>query len=213
LAKAIAAFQLPKDAIKKVDLGQSFAEYDIVRTDAHLFVETPALRAAVGREGAKSIFVGRRGSGKTATTYYLGARDEKNTLLILPGLFSSLDAYVDTVEVDNVHQRPFKTLVTSFKRSLLDQAIATWVKNGAFSFTSHNPFEEIQRERNLVEQHDFDTRSLELVDEGFALLQPGREREWNRFTQRSKKLMHEIITASSEPRRKLLILIDRIDED
>lgn len=212
MAKTAATVQLSKDAIKKIDLGQSFAEYDVIRSDLQMFVETPATRAAAGREGSKCIFVGRRGAGKTATTYYLEARDKKHTIVILPELFSSLDSYVNA-QGEDVHQRPFKTLVTSFKRSLLDEALVAWIKNGAFSFTASHSFDEIQRERNLVEQHDFDTRTLELVSEGFDGLESGREKEWNKFTQRSKKLAHQIIEASSEPRRKLLILIDRIDED
>jgi hypothetical protein len=92
--KAPAVFQLPKDSVKKADLGQSFAEYDVVRTDPQMFVETPSMSAAAGRGASKCIFVGRRGSGKTATTYYLQGRDSKRTVLILPELFSSLDAYV-----------------------------------------------------------------------------------------------------------------------
>lgn len=170
------------------------------------------MRAAASRGASKCIFVGRRGSGKTATTYYLEGRDSKRTVLILPELFSSLDKYVKSGD-EVLTQRTFKTLVTCFKRSLLDEAVAVWKKGGAFSFVVAHPFDEIQRERNAIEQFEFDTRMLELVEEGVSALDAGREKEWNRFNQRSKKLIQQIVDASIEPRRNLLILIDRIDED
>ena len=210
--KTPSAFQLPKDSVKKADLGQSFAEYDVVRTDSMMFVETPSMRAAAGRGASKCIFVGRRGSGKTATTYYLKDRDSKRTALILPELFSSLDAYVKSGD-EVLGQRTFKTIVTCFKRSLLDEAVATWKKNGAFSFAVAHPFDEIQRERNAIEQFEFDMRTIELVQEGVGDLDGIQEKEWDRFNQRSKKLIQQIIDASVEPKRNLLILIDRIDED
>jgi hypothetical protein len=210
--KALSVFQLPKDSVKKADLGQSFAEYDFVRTDPSIFVETPPMKAAVGRGASKCIFVGRRGSGKTATTYYLEGKDSKHTALILPELFSSLDAYAQPGE-EVLSQRTFKTFVTSFKRSLLDEAVAIWKKSGAFSFAVAHPFDEIQKERNAIEQFEFDTRTLELVEEGVGAIEGGREKEWNKFNQRSKRLIQQVIDASIEPKRNLLFLIDRIDED
>jgi hypothetical protein len=212
VARTPNGFQLPKDSIKKADLGQSFAEYDVVRTDPQMFVETPSMRAAAGRVASKCIFVGRRGSGKTATTYYLEGRDSKRTALILPELFSSLDVYVKS-DSESLSQRTFKTIVTSFKRSLLDEAVAAWQKNGSFSFVAAHTFDEIKKERNFVEQFEFDTRTLGLVEEGINTLHAANEKEWNRFNQRSRKLIEQIIDASAEPKRNLLILIDRIDED
>jgi hypothetical protein len=209
--KAPSVFQLPKDSIKKADLGQSFAEYDVVRTDPQMFVETPSMTPA-GRGASKCIFVGRRGSGKTATTYYLEGREPKHTALILPELFSSLDAFVKQGD-DALSQRAFKTLVSSFKRSLLDEAVSIWKRSGAFSFSVAHPFDEIQKERNTVEQFEFGARTLEFVEEGVGALAGGREKDWNKFNQRGKKLIQQIIDASVEPKRRLLILIDRIDED
>jgi hypothetical protein len=56
-------------------------------------------------------------------------------------------------------------------------------------------------------------RTIELVEEGVSDLDGVQEKEWNKFNQRSKKLIQQIIDASVEPKRNLLILIDRIDED
>ncbi len=63
--------QLPKKAFANARLGQSFAEHDLIRRDPNLFVETPAIRAAQDPDADKVFFIGRRGTGKTAITFYL----------------------------------------------------------------------------------------------------------------------------------------------
>ena len=60
---------IPKGALARIELGQSFAEYDQVLTKPNVFVETPAIRAALNPSRSKCFFVGRRGTGKTAITY------------------------------------------------------------------------------------------------------------------------------------------------
>ena len=115
-----APFQLPKDAVKKASVGQSFAEYDLIRAYPALFVETPAMRAAMDPNRPKSFFVGRRGTGKTAVTYYLQSQNSKNTLLLIPQLLSAADEFIPADWSGDVHQQPFKTLVCSFKRAILD---------------------------------------------------------------------------------------------
>src|ERR1700733_1847058 len=105
-----APFQLPKDALKKASIGQSFAEYDLVRAYPALFVETPSMRAAVDPNRQKSFFVGRRGTGKTAITYYLSSKNSKNTLLLIPQLLAAADEYIPENWSPDVHQQPFKTL-------------------------------------------------------------------------------------------------------
>lgn len=61
--------RLPKDALKKLNIGQSFAEYDIIRDKAAVVVDTPAMRSALDRDRSKCFFIGRRGTGKTAITF------------------------------------------------------------------------------------------------------------------------------------------------
>lgn len=61
--------QLPKDALKRVKIGQAFAEYDIVRKDPQLFVSTPATLTSLDPDGTNCFYVGRRGAGKTAITF------------------------------------------------------------------------------------------------------------------------------------------------
>src|SRR5258706_132301 len=66
-----AGLKLPKGTLKKLSLGQSFAEYDKLLERDNVYVETPGLRAALDDGQGKCFFVGRRGTGKTAITPYL----------------------------------------------------------------------------------------------------------------------------------------------
>lgn len=43
--------QLPKDALKKINLGQSFAEYDKLLLGPNVFVRTPSIEAATHHLG------------------------------------------------------------------------------------------------------------------------------------------------------------------
>lgn len=62
--------RLSKDVLARIDIGQSFAEYDLICTKPEAFVKTPAINAALDSSHSKCFFVGRRGTGKTAITYY-----------------------------------------------------------------------------------------------------------------------------------------------
>src|SRR5438067_2225851 len=83
---------LPRDALHKIDIGQSFAEYDPVLFKPGVFVRTPALEAALDANRAKCFFVGRRGTGKTAITYYLSSRN-KLAVQLYPRVFEPMAAY------------------------------------------------------------------------------------------------------------------------
>jgi hypothetical protein len=203
-----APFQLPKDALKKASVGQSFAEYDLIRAHPYLFVETPAMRAALDPNRPKSFFVGRRGTGKTAITFYLQSKNSKNTLLLIPQLLAAADEYIPTDWSPDVHQQPFKTLVCSFKRAILDEVLAVWFKQGLYRFRSTTA---ITRERNDVEQYDFDLRLLNFISEGFECLE-GKPKEWLKFVSRSKQLADEMAEEATTQRHEVTVLIDRLDD-
>jgi hypothetical protein len=50
-------FTTPKDALQKIQIGQSFAEYDLVRDDPNIFVSTPASLVATQSENKKCFFL------------------------------------------------------------------------------------------------------------------------------------------------------------
>lgn len=203
-----APFQLPKDAIKKASIGQSFAEYDLIRAHPSLFVETPAMRAAVDENRPKSFFVGRRGTGKTAVTFYLQGRNAKNTLLVIPQLLSATDEYIPSDWSPDVHQQPFKTLVSSFKRAIIDEVLAAWMKQGLYRPRSQSV---ISREKNDIEQFDFDLRLLNFISEGFDALK-SQPKEWLKFVAKPKQIADEMIPDATTNRHYFAVLIDRLDD-
>lgn len=201
-------FQLPKDALKKASLGQSFAEYDLIRAHPSLFVDTPALRAALDSNRPKCFFVGRRGTGKTAVTFYLQSRDSRNTLLLIPQMLSAADDYIPTDWSPDVHQQPFKTLVSSFKRAILDEVISVWLKQGLYRPSSASA---ITREKNEIEQFEFDLRLLNFISEGFDALE-SKPKDWLRFVSKPKLIADEMTAEATTPRHNFVVLIDRLDD-
>ncbi len=211
MAKTSAApVALPKNTLKKLTLGHSFAEYDKVLEKPNVLVETPALRAASDAEHSKCFFVGRRGTGKTAIALHL-ERHRKNTALLLPQLFAPLEQFFSTEEMLDVHQRPFKTLVTSFKRALLGEVLLSWKKRGLISFDRHLP-QPISRERTLIDDHDFDLRLLALVKDGFEALKNKQDKEWLREINRCKELGSVLDTFRQHTAWDTTLIVDRIDE-
>lgn len=205
--------QLPKKAFANARLGHSFAEHDLIRTDPKLFVETPAIRAATDPDSGKIFFVGRRGTGKTAITFYLRNKYPRNTITLVPKLLSSADPFVSSQWDKRVHQKPFNTLVSSFERAILDEAVAEWIKQGLFSFRSSTA-SELTRERNFIEQFEFDLRLLTLMEEGFGYLLADDTKEWIRFRNKPGKLAAEILKeCGTHARMEQTVMIDRLDDE
>lgn len=210
MAKASAnqPVRLQKDALKKLNLGQSFAEYDIIR-DKPVVVDTPAMRSALDQDRSKCFFIGRRGTGKTAITFQV-AKNVPKTLLLLPQLFSPLEKHFSADDTKDVHQRPFKTLVTSFKRSLVDEVIAFWVKRGVLTLDK-KAASVLTRERNAIEDFDFDLRLMHFAEEGFSALRNEQDKEWHRHINRTKEII-EYVDEVMEEGWETTVVLDRIDE-
>src|SRR4051812_13948517 len=102
---------LPKEALGRINLGQSFAEYDKVLTQPGVFVRTPAVSAALDPSRSKCFFVGRRGTGKTAITYYL-TTTRKTAIQLFPQVFTSLGVNFHLEDLRDTRQRPFRALVS-----------------------------------------------------------------------------------------------------
>jgi len=202
--------QLPRGTLAKISLGQSFAEYDKLLTKPNVFVDTPAIRAALDPLKAKCFFVGRRGTGKTAITYYVAQKRPKSSALIAPQIFAPLGKYFSTGEVNDPRQRELKSLVVCFKRALADEVIRGWTRSGLYRFR-RAPI-DIGRERNLIEDYDFDSRLIELFDETFHALKSGNEREWLRCVNRSKDICCALDGIAEGSQWESDLLIDRIDE-
>lgn len=203
-----AKVQLPKDALRRVNLGQSFAEYDRVLTP-QVFVKTPAVEAVTQASRSKCFFVGRRGTGKTAITYYLGNLS-KWAFQLHPQSIKPLNIPHNLDDLRDTRQRPFRSLVSCYRRALADEALSQWTKKGQASISTLPS--ALTRERNLIEDHDFDQRFIKLFDETFSALNAANEKEWLKQIARSKDICKSVEMFAETHHMQAMLLIDRIDE-
>jgi hypothetical protein len=190
-------------------LGQAFAEYDLIRHDPQLFVSTPSGLAALAEDGNYCFFVGRRGAGKTAIVYEI-QRKLKRAISITPHIFDLLVLPVECEEFHDTRQRPFKSLMHTMERALLDEAVRAWRDANLFLFK--NAPATIAKERNLIEDCEFDQRIINLTKEIFDAYTLNQDKLWLRQINRSKELVDEVNTLAMNGQFRFAILIDRLDE-
>lgn len=203
--------KLPRGTLKKLTLGQSFAEYDKLLEKDNVYVETPALRAAIDGGQGKCFFVGRRGTGKTAITLFLARRYDGKVELLLPQLLVPVGRYFDVSVMNDVHHQPFKTLVCSFKRAILDEVLRYWIRRGRFSYRTNTPA-ALSRERNYIEDYDFDISVLEFAEGTLESLSKNQDKEWLRSINRWKDIGDAMDDLMDSPADATMLLIDRVDE-
>jgi hypothetical protein len=126
---------------------------------------------------------------------------------------SSGDAFLSYDCDKRVHQKPFNTLVSSFVRALLDEAVAEWKRQGLFTFRSSEE-SQVTRERSHIEHSEFDLRLLNFIEEGFGYLRNANNRDWLKFRNIPAKLAEEIdAECGTQQRYQQLVLIDRLDDE
>lgn len=201
--------QLPKDALQRVDLGKAFAEYDLIRRSAELFVSTPATLAALNKQNSSCFFVGRRGSGKTAITIEM-ERKSPRTVTILPQIFDLLKLPLEVADFKDTRQRPFKSLVYAVERALLGELIRQWVKDKKFDYGAAP--DVVQKERTLIENLDFEERFLNLCEEIFQAFKSENDKLWLRQIKRRDDLQKAIQAYGDDGNYHYTFLIDRLDE-
>jgi hypothetical protein len=86
--------------------------------------------------------------------------------------------------VRDVKQHPFHSLVATFRRAMLDQVLGEWVRRHLLDF-KHFP-DNIRSERNLIEDFDFDTRILHLVQESELARQTRDDKKWLRSKRKPR---------------------------
>lgn len=201
--------RLPKDALSRISLGQSFAEYDQTLLQPSVFVVTPAIGAAMNPGKGKCFFVGRRGTGKTAITYYL-EREKRNVIQLLPQTFAPLDLELDVDGFRDTRQRPFRSLVSAFKRAIQDEVLVKWNDRGLLKYSSYKSW--LARERNSIEELDFDERTYRFVHELLATIAEKDEKGWLRLISRHKDTAEEMEAARKDSSWNHTIVLDRVDE-
>ncbi len=198
---------LPKDALRRVDMGKAFAEHDLIKTSAELFVSTPATLAALSRDNTSCFFVGRRGSGKTAITIEL-ERKFPRTITILPQIFDLLQLPLEHSEFKDTRQRPFKSLKYAVERTLLGELVRQWAKDRKLE--SSVP-KILGAERSLIENLDFEERFLNLSEDIFDAFRTDNKK-WLRQLKRRNELLEAVKSYSDDANYHYTFLIDRLDE-
>jgi hypothetical protein len=203
------ALQLPKDALQRIQIGQSFAEYDLVRTDPNIFVSTPASLAADQPDNKKCFFIGRRGSGKTAIVYHI-LRKSRRAVSLAPQVFDLIRLPLANEEFRDTRQRPFKSLACGFQRAMLGELIVQWRRQHIWDFNERYP--ATTKERGLIENYDFDSRVITVVREIFEAFNNPNEKLWLRQINRAKELSEEVNQIRKDGNFDYVFLIDRLDE-
>lgn len=201
--------KLPKDALKRVRIGQAFAEYDVIRNEPDLFVSTPATLSSLAPDASDCFFVGRRGSGKTAITFEV-QRKFKRSIHIIPQIFDLLSLPLQHEEFLDTRQRPFKSLMHSMERALVDEVVKEWLDRGLFKFDKE--YDALRRERGLIEDCDFDLRVLNLTEEIFEAYSKENDKLWLRQIKRAKEITQEANEIAANGNYDFIILVDRLDE-
>lgn len=196
---------LPKRAIERVHLGQSFAEYDTLLRDRNVFVRTPALNAATDHLNPHCFFVGRRGTGKTTITRFVEAA-LSNVLLVRPEIFSPSRGALSLDEFKDANQRPFRSLTAAFRRSLQDEAL--FAAQGSKGFAQQDLVDEVQE----FSDYDFDLRVLAFIEKFTSLLVAGNDPDWVRAIKVPKSLGRQMSELSSLRTAPFTVLVDAIDE-
>lgn len=199
---------LPKNALQRVQIGQSFAEYDQSLKRPDIFVHTPAFAAADNFDNSRCFFVGRRGTGKTTITKYLeGSRGD--VYVVRPDLFSPVHDWFTVEALQKGNARPFKSLVAAFKCALLGFALhnVPSVKQRRAGIT-----QELRNEIDFDTEYDFDLAALGMIDRIMRPLVDHEEREWHLEIKRPKTIIREINDTKLLGNSPLTILFDAIDE-
>ena len=88
--------------------------------------------------------------------------------------------------------------------------VKEWIALGVYSFRRSS--QAITRERNFIEDYDFDTRLVTFVEEIFEELNHSNDKEWLRQINRAKEMGQEMERAGVGAGWTINLLIDRIDE-
>jgi Cdc6-like AAA superfamily ATPase len=200
---------LPKKALERIHLGQSFAEYDTSLESPSVYVHTPALQAASDPTNPHCFFVGRRGTGKTATTKFL-MRNSQRVTLIRPEIFSPSSLQIPIADFEQANQKPFRSLLAAFKRSLQDEVL--FQVDVPSNRLERGTQIVLQREREIYGGMDFDLRVLHFIKGFTQPLADSDDLKWLEELKVTKTLSKAMSALVLERNAPYIVLLDAIDD-
>jgi hypothetical protein len=130
-------------------------------------------------------------------------------MVIRPEIFSPSSSLLELASFRDANQRPFKSLVSAFRRTLHDEVLLSWVsKDGVRPSTGSLLAEEV----NAFGDFDFDLRSLAFIEELMEPLVSGDDAGWVRAIKKPKLIGREMSLLKTSGGKPHTILIDAIDE-
>lgn len=201
--------QLPQNALSRVSLGQSFAEYDPLIKKKDVFVTTTSSQAAANVDLCKCFFIGRRGTGKTAITLSI-LRHDKTAVQIHPQVFAPLSFDFDINEFRDSHQKAFRSLSSSFSFALMLEFAIQAIARGDIPVEDLPSF--AQKEIKLDISSDFDLRAIRLIEITTKAFKSKKDALWLKEIKKSKDLGKCLNSMDLGHPGKFAILVDRIDD-
>jgi len=198
-------YVLPKNAIQKIDLGQSFAEYDKLLEKKGVYVQTPALLAAIDPNTSKCFFVGRRGTGKTAISKYIYQNKPDVVVIKKPNL-SLISLQIDSIINKEKIQILNQGLIACFKRTISCEIFKYFLTSDSIGW-NRLP-NDLKKEKNFIENYDFDDRCMSYIEEIVSAYSQGDFKSLSRSNKRSK----EITSCLEHLPRETYMLFDGLDE-
>lgn len=208
-AKSVQLPQLPNDALSRVTLGDSFAEYDLVLGSKNVFVSTAAYLAASDPSRNKCFFIGRRGTGKTAITLQL-TKSPGKVLQIFPEVFAPLNTTVDAQAFQSAHQKAFRSVSIAFELTLQFELLYELLQTGKISRDNLPDF--VNQELNIDDNEDFDLRAVRFVTRILGHLQNNNDKSWLKDIKRAKILADALNKFVPSTAKQFTLIIDRLDE-
>lgn len=201
--------KLPKRALERVHLGQSFAEYDTTLEREDVFVRTPALIAAADWDNPHCFFVGRRGTGKTTIARYVEGSG-KRAKIIRPELFSPSTATLGVDAFADAKQKPFRSLAAAFRRSLQVEILTEWLQRE--HLYERQLSRDLQRELAEFGDLDFDLRAVSYIEAITGPLAANDDAEWLRQVKIAKAHSKELRDLPPANNARFTLLLDAIDD-
>lgn len=200
---------LPKNALTRISLGDSFAEYDMLQDNPEIFVSTNAYLAASDPARNKCFFIGRRGTGKTAITIQLHRHSSK-TVQIFPEVFAPLNSAFDPDDFELTHQKPMKSVVSAFELTLGFELLYVLLNTGKIDRDDLPDF--VRRELKIADNEDFDIRTVRFVERILTHLKNENNGAWLKDIKRPKLLANALNKHVNAPKHSYSLLIDRLDD-
>jgi hypothetical protein len=201
--------RLPKGGVDRLSVGQSFAEYDPALRDPEIYVHTPAYAAASDSASGKYFYVGRRGTGKTALRRYCNERLD-HTIVLVPEIFSPSSSLLELDLFQNSAKRPFRSLVSAFRRALQDEILVKWFRTNSNRHldVSDVIYEELDSFGSL----DFDTRCLQFISRISRPLAIADDEAWLAENKIARRIADAMKAAQPSAAPEYTILTDSIDD-